>query len=89
MINPVSRPNSETLCVTTIRPRAAAMEGDQQVALADGPADTLQLEAQAGILVGCSVINGQYLERLQERVDLAASGSSRTLSGRRTRAPQP
>ena len=60
-------------CVTTIRPRAPAMEGDQQVALADAPADTLQLEAQAGVLVGCSVINGQYLERLQEGVDLAAS----------------
>jgi hypothetical protein len=56
--------------------------GDQQVALADGPADTLQLETQACVLVGCFVIEGQDLEGLQERVDLAASGlGSNTLPG--------
>jgi hypothetical protein len=35
--------------------------GDQQVTLPDRPADTLQLEAQAGVLIGWFVIKGQDL----------------------------
>jgi hypothetical protein len=48
----------------------------------DWPADSFQLEAQAGVLVGRFMIKGQDLERLQERVDLTASSlGSNTLPG--------